>query len=313
MSRETFKPLTFYRYFPKSPRDRKWGLYVTTAGETRIGPNEERYPPLGHPRGYDFNWRHGRVLREYTLVCISRGRGWFETRRQPRRGIEAGTVLLLFPGVWHRYRPDRKTGWDEHWVGFDGDIPRRWMKHGFFSPGNPILKPGHEELLLTLFTRIVGAIKTNQPALQQVMAGTVCEMMGLLYSAQQGGLTRQQESMDAVQHTIERMQTDLAVPVDLPQVAQDLGVSYSWLRRTFAEHTGLAPHQYWLELRLVRARNLLSQTLLTVKEAARQVGFEDEHYFCRLFRKKTGFTPGQWRAGAQQPNWRPSTRLDTLL
>ena len=120
------------------------------------------------------------------------------------------------------------------------------------------------------------------------MAGTVGEIMGLLYSAQQGGLTGQQESMDAIQHAIERMQADLAVPIDLPRLAQDLGVSYSWLRRTFAEHTGLAPHQYWLELRLVRARNLLSQTSLTVKEAARKVGFEDEHYFCRLFRKKTG-------------------------
>ena len=79
--------------------------------------------------------------------------------------------------------PDPETGWDEHWVGFDGDIPPRWMKNGFFSPTSPILQPVHGELLLTLFTRIVEAMKTNQPALQQVMAGTVCEMMGLLYSA----------------------------------------------------------------------------------------------------------------------------------
>lgn len=287
---------SFYRYFPNSARDRRWGLYVTTAGETRIGPHEQPYPPLGHPKGYDFKWDRGRVLHEYAVVCISRGLGWFETRKQPRRRIEAGTVLLLFPGVWHRYRPDPKTGWAEHWVGFDGDIPRRWMENGFFSSKNPVLKPVHEELLLTLFTRIIEAIKTNQPAVQQVMAGTVGEIMGLLYSAQQGSHTGQQRPMDAIQQAIERIQTSLAAKADLPKLAQDLGVSYSWLRRTFTHHTGLSPHQYLLELRLVRSRYLLSQTTLTVKQIAQDIGFEDEHYFCRLFRKKTGLTPSQWRA-----------------
>jgi two-component system response regulator YesN len=49
-------------------------------------------------------------------------------------------------------------------------------------------------------------------------------------------------------------------------------------------------------LRLVRARNLLTQTPQSVKEIAQHVGFDDEHYFCRFFKMKTGVTPGQWRA-----------------
>jgi transcriptional regulator GlxA family with amidase domain len=54
-----------------------------------------------------------------------------------------------------------------------------------------------------------------------------------------------------------------------------------------------------LELRLVRARNLLSKTALAVKEVGRRSGFEDEHYFCRLFQKKVGVTPTIWRSRAQ--------------
>jgi AraC-like ligand binding domain len=46
--------------------------------------------------------------------------------------VDAGQVIFLFPGVWHRYRPDEKTGWDEHWVGFDGDVARRWVRNNFF-------------------------------------------------------------------------------------------------------------------------------------------------------------------------------------
>jgi AraC-like DNA-binding protein len=72
-------------------------------------------------------------------------------------------------------------------------------------------------------------------------------------------------------------------------------VSYSWFRHTFTAHTGLGPHQYLLELRLVRARSLLAETDLSVKEIATQTGFEDEFYFSRLLRQKFGITPSQWR------------------
>jgi transcriptional regulator GlxA family with amidase domain len=57
----------------------------------------------------------------------------------------------------------------------------------------------------------------------------------------------------------------------------------------------LSPHQYLLELRIVRARSLLTEAEFSVKEIATQTGFEDEHYFSRLFRQKLHFTPSQWR------------------
>ena len=78
-------------------------------------------------------------------------------------------------------------------------------------------------------------------------------------------------------------------------LAQELGVSYSWFRHTFTAHTGLSPHQYLLELRLVRARSLLAETEFSIKEIAMQTGFEDEFYFSRLFRQKLNLTPSQWR------------------
>jgi transcriptional regulator GlxA family with amidase domain len=83
--------------------------------------------------------------------------------------------------------------------------------------------------------------------------------------------------------------------LDVKIVAQDLGVSYSWFRSTFAVHTGLSPHQYLLEWRLVRARNLLADTELSIKEIAAQTGFKDEHYFSRFFRQKLNHSPSAWR------------------
>lgn len=285
---------SFSQYFPVSPRDRKWGWHVTTVGESQSLPGET-YPRAGHPKRYNFDWSKGRVLDCHALVYISRGRGSFESRQSARQPIEAGQVIFLFPGVWHRYRPDAETGWNEHWVGFDGDMARRWVKNKFFVPRLPVFKPGHEEKWLTLFTELIAVIKLNCPALQQVMAGFTSQMLGLLYSGQQAGLAGDHQSLLIVQRAIAKMQAGLESGLNAQALARDLNVSYSTFRHTFQQHTGSSPHQYLLELRLVRARNLLTQTSHSVKEIAQQTGFDDEHYFCRFFKMNTGLTPGQWR------------------
>src|SRR5512140_1903956 len=121
---------TFYRYLPVAKRDRQWALFVTTVGESRLGRGAP-YPPRGHPKGYDFRAPEGRLLQEYQVIYISAGQGWFESASSPRVRIEAGMVILLFPGVWHSYAPATATGWDEHWIGFNGDLVKRLVKHGF--------------------------------------------------------------------------------------------------------------------------------------------------------------------------------------
>jgi AraC-like DNA-binding protein len=284
----------FSRYFPVSVRDRKWGWHVTTVGESRSLPGQA-YPEAGHPKGYNFDWSKGRVLDCHALVYISRGRGSFESRQSARQVIEAGEVFFLFPGVWHRYRPEAETGWHEHWVGFDGDVARRWAKNRFFSPKTPVFKPGQEEKWLMLFTELVAVIKLNRPALQQVMAGFTAQMLGLLYSGQQARLAGDDQALLIVQRGIAKMQTELESGLNAQALARELNVSYSSFRHTFQQHTGSSPHQYLLELRLVRARNLLTHTALSIKEISQRVGFEDEHYFCRYFKMKAGLTPGQWR------------------
>ncbi len=285
---------SFFRYFPVSGRDRKWGLFTTTVGESRIAPHSA-YPPGGHPKKFAFDWRHGRILDSFALVYISSGRGKFESKPKFSAVIEPGDVFLLFPGAWHRYTPDRETGWHEHWIGFDGDLARRWQKHKFISAQNPVLKINAEDTMLATFSHVMQSVRANRPALQQVLAGATASLLGLYYSAQQSPPACGTQDSNAVELAIARIQNDFARALDMKLLAQELGVGYSWFRSNFTTHTGLSPHQYLLELRLVRARNLLTETELSIKEIAVQTGFEDEHYFSRLFRQKLNLTPSQWR------------------
>lgn len=287
--------LGFFRYFPVSRRDIKWGLYATTAGELRI-PSNTVYPPSGHPKGFAFDWQHGRVLDGFALVYISKGRGTFESKPNFSVAIEPGHAFLLFPEVWHRYAPDPDTGWHEHWIGFDGETARRWVQHRFISAKTPVLKINAEDTVLAIFSRMMQSIRTSRPALQQILAGATSNLIGLFYSAQQAQPAVEAQQANAIELALARILNEYPHDLDMQFLAQELGVSYSWFRSTFTAHTGLSPHQYLLDLRLVRARHLLAETEFSVKEIATQTGFEDEHYFSRLFRQKLNHTPSEWRS-----------------
>jgi AraC-like DNA-binding protein len=288
------KSTTFYRYLPVSSRDEKWGLYATTVGESHIAP-DTAYPPSGHPEGYAFDWQHGRVLDGFQLVYISSGRGRLEWRPDFSVTIEPGHVFLLLPGMWHRYAPEPESGWHEHWIGFDGEMARRWLEHQFVSAQHPVLRLQAEGAVLAVFSRVMQAVRANPPALQQLLAGATADLLGQFYSTLQTPPTAAATQGHAVERAITRIQEEFASQLDMPCLARELGVSYSGFRSTFAAHTGLSPHQYLLELRLARARNLLDETAFSVKEIAMRTGFTDEHYFSRLFRRKLKLTPSDWR------------------
>ena len=76
----------------------------------------DSYPPKGHPFGYTFNPERGRILDEFSLIYITKGRGTFQSGNCSEKKITKGDVFLLFPREWHTYRPAKDIGWNEYFV-----------------------------------------------------------------------------------------------------------------------------------------------------------------------------------------------------
>ena len=110
-----------FKYLIVNDMDRKFGLWVNTVGYQSIPPDSP-YPLKEHPSGYFFNAEKGRVLREYQLVYITKGRGLFSSDSTSEKQVCKGRLMVLFPGQWHTYRPLRQTGWTEYYIGFEGPM-----------------------------------------------------------------------------------------------------------------------------------------------------------------------------------------------
>ncbi|HBE03444.1 MAG TPA: hypothetical protein DC049_13395, partial [Spirochaetia bacterium] len=71
--------------------------------------------------------------------------------------------------------------------------------------------------------------------------------------------------------------------------------SYSWLRKLFKKYTGSSPEKFMQRLKIREAKKKLLYSADRIKEISAELGFTDQYYFSRLFRKIEGFSPRQYR------------------
>ena len=284
------------KYMLANERDRLWGLTVTTIGYEEIRPGDP-YPTKGHADGYYFDVKKGRTLSEYQILYITEGEGTFRSASVRETRLREGDMYLLFPGEWHTYEPSRYTGWKSYWIGFKGQNMDDRVEHGFLSPKKPIYHLGFSDSIVTLYKQAYQAALAEAAYSQQLMAGIVNHLIGMMYSLERNIqlMSRNQAHVNMVNKACLRIRESLESPLTIQQVAEELGVSYSNFRKLFKEYTGLSPAVYQQDLRLQRAKELLSTTDMSIKEIAYQLNFESPDYFSAKFKIKTGRRPSELR------------------
>lgn len=85
----------------------------------------------------------------------------------------------------------------------------------------------------------------------------------------------------------------------MEELARSSGSASSRFYRTFRKHTGLSPLKFLITTRLNASLKLLADPAVSVAEAAHSIGYSDEYYFSRLFKKQMGITPTEYAARAR--------------
>lgn len=79
------------------------------------------------------------------------------------------------------------------------------------------------------------------------------------------------------------------------QIANACQISEVYLRKLFSQYLATSPKQYIIDLRLQRAKQLLSEGALNVMNISESCGFSNPYHFCRIFKRHTGVTPSEYR------------------
>lgn len=283
------------KYLLASEHDRKWGLTISTVGYEEIAPGDS-YPTRGHADGYYFNCEEGRELNEYQLLYITEGEGLFRSTHVKETPLREGDMFLLFPDERHSYHPRQETGWKSYWIGFKGRNMDERVKEGFLSVEKPIYHVGYSSEIEQLYKQAYETAVNEPPFAQQMMAGIVNHMVGVMYALERSiELNKNYTHRDMIDRARMRIREALESNLTIQQIAEEMSVSYSNFRKLFKEYTGLSPAVYQQDLKLQRAKELLSTTNMSVKEIAYRLNFDSPDYFSAKFKIKTGRKPSEMR------------------
>jgi AraC-like DNA-binding protein len=77
--------------------------------------------------------------------------------------------------------------------------------------------------------------------------------------------------------------------------AEENNIGYSYFRKMFKKYTGVPPVQYHLDLKILRAKEMLLYDDKSIKEISYDLGFQSIYYFSRIFKNKQGVSPSEMR------------------
>jgi AraC-like DNA-binding protein len=154
-----------------------------------------------------------------------------------------------------------------------------------------------------LFTEMIPLVRSHAPGdrlafqarflllLQQVTQETMDHLHQAAHGIAGAGPLRHARA------ALHQINPRLGQRISLREIAECLRLNPDYLSRVFKQHVGRSVGRYILDRRLDVARDLLLSAPLSIKEIARQVGFDDALYFSRIFRRETGLSPRDYRQG----------------
>ncbi|MEU9339114.1 AraC family transcriptional regulator [Streptomyces sp. NPDC048290] len=218
----------------------------------------------------------------HALVLVTTGAGLLSAARE--HAVQGPAVFLLRKGEWHSYGPDR-LGWSERWVLFDGadaDV----LAGCTLLPRGPVRLS--DPLPITrLFDEAVAQCREGHTVASLRAGLTMHHILVAL------------ADMNELDPVLAGLARSAFENLPLPEVARRLGLTPDTLRSRVRFAAGVTPAEYVIRLRLTRARRLLADTSMPVRQVAHAVGYADAAYFSRLFARRTGMPPSAFRAGVR--------------
>jgi AraC-like DNA-binding protein len=296
----------FYHYLPITDSDMQRGLYMTGGGRGVI-PVGQAYPPAEHPGMYQFSWHRGRELPEFQLILITDGRGSFESDPTGCLELNGDCLVVLYPGVWHRYRPDRSHGWTERWVSLHGELLHRLVHEGAMDERHAVFPLADSAFAVQTFDRVLGRLHENPASQTAAIRIGAMELLTLaldLYPEQvqndeRNALLRHHVNDALVSGALQIIWTQSHHSLSVDNLCSQLPTTRRTLERRFSNAIG---HSILDEInlcRLSRAKRLLTKTGLPIKSVAFLAGFGSQERLRCLIVEKEGCSPSEYRMRIQ--------------
>lgn len=269
-----------YKYSYKPGEDFLNSLSVYNVGHQKCEPG--------------YQWGPG-VRNHYCIHYVVAGTGYYEAGGKVQK-LEAGDAFILYPDTKIRYYADAEDPWEYAWAGFMGEDAESLIRATDFTPEQPwILKGTLPRKQIKKQLDRIYEVKGGDYEAAAAMTGALYTLLStIIHYATHTGQVKDSQSL-YVEQAKNYIATNYSYPVTIEEIASYVGISRSHLFRSFQTCIQQSPKEYLMDFRIKKARHLLRDTTLPVAAIAYSVGFDNNLYFSKAFKKRMHESPTEYR------------------
>jgi AraC family transcriptional regulator, arabinose operon regulatory protein len=234
-------------------------------------------------------------VNQAIFIYCTHGRGWC-LLEGGRHELQAGDLLVVPPETPHAYGAHEDHPWSIPWVHVTGANLPHFLQELGVSAANPVIYLGEDPQLLALFEEVLAVLEHGYAPTQLLYASqALAHLLGMMVWHRQQQWRGEPDPRQKINQSISYMKQHLETPLKVPTLAALANLSPSHYTTLFKQHTGYAPIDYLIRLRMHWASQLLDTTDLPVKQIAASLGYDDPLYFSRIFKAVNEASPSQYR------------------
>ena len=243
-------------------------------------------------------WGPG-VRDHYLIHLVVAGKGVFQVGGASFH-LQEGDLFLVKPNQLNTYAADATDPWEYYWVGFNGACANKLVQQTPFTDHHPLHHCKDPQSVREALYNIYLS-RGTEPQQEALMTGYLYLFMAQLMKEARDTMPNPgSSSSQYVLAAIKYIQFNYSHDISVDDIAKAVGVSRSHLYRVFMANVGQSPIDYLTGYRISEACSLLKNAHLSIAEIAVSVGFFDQFYFSRVFKKVKGVPSSKYLAALEK-------------
>jgi AraC-type DNA-binding domain-containing proteins len=228
------------------------------------------------------------------IYCVD-GQGEIRTK-EALQAIGSDQFFIIPAGMPHSYRSDAQNPWSIYWIHFAGSKSPAYARFGGQVASIERTKTSRINDRIELFSEIFRNLDRGfSTETLEYVNQCLPHLLASFTHLSQFRLIKESGEKDIVAQSINFMLENLTKKLKLEDISEETSLSASHFSRLFVNRTGHSPIDYFIQLKIQRACRLIDNSGWSIADVSREMGFDDQFYFSRVFRKVMGMSPNEYR------------------
>jgi len=242
-------------------------------------------------------YSYGPTIRDHYIIhYIFKGNGCFYADNK-KHDLCEGQGFLIRPGKLTFYQADPSNPWHYVWVGFSGLKAGIYLEQANLTLDNPIFFYKNKKAMKKCILQMLKMKKDSQFRESRLLSHLY---MFLSMIIEENGENHTRKTIEKdIRHyvikAVEYIEQNYSREIQISEVAHFTGIVRSYLFTVFKQSMGISPQEYLIKYRINKACELMHDSLLSISDISRSVGYNDVYQFSKIFKKCIGKSPSEYR------------------